>query len=90
MQNVHISLVSGFAVVWMIVQPSKLNPVILPLMAAIKREHVNKLSLCVPLCIFPFLTKCLILSMVVGSAGWDMGYQRKVGSSYFTICCMLE
>jgi hypothetical protein len=28
--------------------------------------------------------------MVVGSAGWDMGYQRKVGSSYFTICCMLE
>jgi hypothetical protein len=41
--NLHVTVSSlvASAVVWMSCLPSKLNPVILPLMAAIKREQVN-------------------------------------------------
>lgn len=40
--NMHISVLASLAgaVVWMGVLPSKLNPVIQPLMAAVKREQV--------------------------------------------------
>jgi len=44
--NLHVTVYSlvASAVVWMSGLPSKLNPVILPLMAAIKREQVNDLA----------------------------------------------
>lgn len=44
--NLHVTVCSlvASAVVWMSGLPSKLNPVILPLMAAIKREQVNDLA----------------------------------------------
>jgi hypothetical protein len=41
--NLHVTVSSlvASAVVWMAGLPSKLNPVILPLMAAVKREQVR-------------------------------------------------
>jgi len=45
-KNLHVTVCSlvASAVVWMSGLPSKLNPAILPLMAAIKREQVNDLA----------------------------------------------
>ena len=45
--NLHVTVSSlvASAVVWMSGLPSKLNPVILPLMAAIKREQVKHVAL---------------------------------------------
>lgn len=41
--NLHITVTSliAAAVVWMSEFPSRLNPIILPLMASIKREQVS-------------------------------------------------
>lgn len=41
--NLHISVSAmvAAAVVWMSELPARLNPIILPLMASIKREQVN-------------------------------------------------
>lgn len=58
--NLHVTVSSlvASAVVWMSGLPSKLNPVILPLMAAIKREQVNHLTFNVIICIFAALALC--------------------------------
>lgn len=55
--NLHVTVSSlvASAVVWMPGLPSKLNPVILPLMAAIKREQVKHLAFLVLILIFSAL-----------------------------------
>ena len=52
--NLHVSVSAlvAAAVVWMSELPAKLNPIILPLMASVKREQVVLLK-CVLLCIPP-------------------------------------
>jgi TATA-binding protein-associated factor len=58
--NLHVTVSSlvASAVVWMPGLPSKLNPVILPLMAAIKREQVNHLAFSLIICIFSVVSLC--------------------------------
>lgn len=68
--NLHVTVSSlvASAVVWMSGLPSKLNPVILPLMAAIKREQVNHLTFHVIICTFAALALCSDFSIYPGGS----------------------